>query len=145
MSYSDIERAKEKLKELELDYQKAKTAYLESRLSLNKLRREHTQCLVGLCFEDDDKYFIISDVPEISFLADGNSYINLYQLPAIIIDKQLSFPYEETVYTKAVDMQDPIAEMSKMFKQISKEEFKEIYHQRVRDILNKYISDIEEE
>lgn len=146
MLCSDIERAKEKVKEAELKCQKAQTAYLEARLDLlNKLRRERIQCLVGLCYEDDDRYFIISEVPEISFYKDGEFFINLYELPAIVIDKQLSFPYETTIHTKAVDTQDPKAAMLEMFSPISKEEFKRIYHERVHDMLNKYISDIEEE
>lgn len=117
---------------------------------------EESKKLIGICgidvdpvHEDEHKFaFLIyrSLSTEAVSGLDGH-YFNKYQIPAIFIDIEDSgeLPFRDYLFCKALDCDDPVAYISENYEEITQEEFKELYYDRMKSALESAIKESKNE
>lgn len=125
MNYNELEIRKN---EISQEISKLRMEYRELSDQGIEYSQEKLKPLVGLCFRFLDRYAVITDVPQVEYTM-IDTHFDPYQLPMLIIgrefkDEQSIVPfYESTIYSRAVDEDDPEQYFRLHNKIISKEEF----------------------
>lgn len=91
-----------------------------------QLKLEHLKPVLGMCFEVNDGYVMIFNLPKYEY----DSYFqrldpNFYQLPVYRLDfsdNEVAI-YTDTIYSRAVEASDPRACLAEEYNLISQEEF----------------------
>lgn len=128
---TEIQDLKEELHEAEKEMNSCREKYHDISEEIVKLKQKKLSCLVGKAFKskEHDYYFIVSDVPQYSWLKDGNISFNPYQIPVIFVGRKGGRTGEiyigkDTIFTHAVGEDDVLkAFMSDVFKEISVDDF----------------------
>jgi len=125
VNHIDIDNRK---KEIKNEISALNKEYRE--LSNNEIEycQEKLKPLVGLCFKNGNGYAVITDVPQVEYTM-MDTHFNPYRLPVLVIGKEFTDElsivpyYEATVYSLAVNYDDPEQYFRLHNKIISKEEF----------------------
>ena len=106
-----------------------------------QLKLEHLKPVLGMCFEVNDGYVMIFNLPKYEY----DSYFqrldpNFYQLPVYRLDfsdNEVAV-YTDTIYSRAVEASDPCACLAEEYNLISQEEFMDKMAQ-VCDFISKFL------
>lgn len=106
-----------------------------------QLKLEHLKPVLGMCFEVNDGYVMIFNLPKYEY----DSYFqrldpNFYQLPVYRLDfsdNEVAI-YTDTIYSRAVEASDPCACLAEEYNLISQEEFMDKAAQ-VCDFISKFL------
>jgi hypothetical protein len=142
---------KDRIHELEKPDIERRNEIRSLRLQQVKMQQDKLRKLVGRCYRGAHKIFIIVGVPEPEFMMIGDFDFNPYQLPALIIlteqvvkhtGKTIEFGeiFRDTIRSRAVLSEDPVAQMRMDYEEITSEEFKVLAYKAIDDVTKFYTS-----
>lgn len=143
MNHIDIDNRK---KEIKKEISALNKEYRE--LSNNEIEycQEKLKPLVGLCFKNGNGYAVITDVPQVEYTM-MDTHFNPYRLPVLVIGKEFTDElsivpyYEATVYSLAVNDDDPEQYFRKHNTVITKDEFVEKLKEALSNMRNEVFHD----
>lgn len=140
---------RDRIRELEEPEIERRNEIRSLQLQQMKIQQDKLRNLVGRCYRDTNRIFIISGVPEPEFMMIGDFHFNPYQLPALIITtgqtikhtgKTISFGemFRDTIRSSAVLSENPVIQMRKEYEEITLEEFKASAYKIIDDVVKFY-------
>ena len=141
---------KDRIDELEKSDIERRNEIRSLRLQQVKIQQDRLRNLVGRCYKDKNKIFIICGVPEPELTMIGFDF-NPYHLPALIISiekivkcngKTVDFGemFRDTIRSSVVLSEDPVAQMRNEYEEITPEEFHALACKIVGDVIKFYTS-----
>jgi hypothetical protein len=122
----EIKEIEKRLHELNEQEWKIRAEGYELRKQLIDYQKEKLKPLVGMTFKVGEDYVVINDVPQERLIKVGTDF-NAYQLPVIMIGKKdvdgIGI-YKDTIFSRAVDSDDPVWKIRKEYEEISSIEFR---------------------
>ena len=140
---------KDRIHELEKPDIERRNEIRSLRLQQVKMQQDKLRKLVGRCYRGANKIFIIVGAPEPEFMMTGDFDFNPYQLPALIIStekvvkhtgKTIDFGeiFRDTIRSRAVLSEDPVAQMRIDYEEIAPEEFRALAYKAIDDVTKFY-------
>lgn len=140
----------DKIKELNAEIKKLNDEINKKRFDRHVLEGQRTELklkkfssLIGSCFTDNEKCFMITNTPEALFMRTYGVNYNLNQIPAYILyidkeDEDYGCLEKDNVYCRYTNEDGDIFElMKKEFKQITVEDFYKTIEEVSMDIIKK--------
>lgn len=123
-------KIKRQLDDIRNNQNELRTQECDLQIKLYEHQQEKLRCLVGKAFKDKKKFYFVTGVPELELtnIAYPHYSFNPYQLPAyVIFNGKSSFCIQQhTLFSKAVDSDDPLKTIKEEYEEITVEKFENI-------------------